>query len=153
MPQSGDHSSVHFPFSIGNAPNVLLETVKHAEDGGSIVLRAHEHMGGKAKADFRIRSVLPIQVCDTVVVLMFTFSTGTYSAEFPILKASIIDILENEIETVAFTMDNDGDQLLRLPFRSYEIKTIKLKLGDKLKRKQKRSGSVSSGGWVKIETE
>jgi alpha-mannosidase len=59
MAQSGDHSSVHFPFSMGNAPNVLLETVKHAEDGGSIVLRAHEHMGGKAKADFRIRCVFP----------------------------------------------------------------------------------------------
>ncbi|KAJ9103142.1 hypothetical protein QFC21_002564 [Naganishia friedmannii] len=129
MARSGDHSSVQFPFSMGNAPNVLLETVKHAEDGGSIVLRAHEHMGGKAKADFRIR------------------------AEFPILKASVIDILENEIETIAFTMDDNGDQIIRLPFRSYEIKTIKLKLGDKLKKKQKRSGSVSSGGWVKIETE
>jgi hypothetical protein len=86
-------------------------------------------------------------------LLTFPFFTVTFSSEFPILKASVIDILENEIETVAFTMDNDGDQIIRLPFRSYEIKTIKLKLGDKLKKKQKRSGSVSSGGWVKIETE
>jgi hypothetical protein len=69
------------------------------------------------------------------------------------LKAAIVDILENEIEALSFTTRNDGDQLIALPFRGYEIKTIKLKLGDKLKRKQKRSGSVSSGGWVRIETD
>ena len=69
------------------------------------------------------------------------------------MKASIVDILENELEAVEFTTRNDGDQLIALPFRSYEIKTLKVKLGEKVKRKHKRSGSVSSGGWVKIETD
>ncbi|KAJ9110122.1 hypothetical protein QFC19_001793 [Naganishia cerealis] len=128
MARSGDHSSVQFPFSAENASNVRLETVKHAEDGHSVILRAHEHMGGKAKAEFRV------------------------SSEFRILKASVVDILENEVETLAFSTDKDGDQLIKLPFRSFEIKTLKLKLGEKTKTKQKRSGSVSSGGWIKIET-
>jgi hypothetical protein len=76
-----------------------------------------------------------------------------FSSEFPVLKASVVDILENDIETLDFFTNNDGDQLIALPFRSYEIKTLKLKIGERLKKKQKRSGSVSSGGWVRIETD
>lgn len=55
MPKGDKDSSVAFPFVVEGATNVLLETVKHAEDGDSIILRAHEHMGGKAKAQIRIR--------------------------------------------------------------------------------------------------
>lgn len=55
MHRGGKDCSVEFPFVVEGAPNVRLETVKHAEDGNSIILRAHEHMGGKAKASFRIR--------------------------------------------------------------------------------------------------
>jgi alpha-mannosidase len=55
MAKADKESVVEFPFVVENATNVLLETVKHAEDGNSIILRAHEHMGGKAKAHFRIR--------------------------------------------------------------------------------------------------
>jgi hypothetical protein len=69
------------------------------------------------------------------------------------LKASIVDILENDIESLDFFTNNDGDQLIALSFRNYEIKTIKLKMGERQKKKPKRSGSVSSGGWVKIETD
>lgn len=57
MAKADKESMVEFPFVVENATNVLLETVKHAEDGNSIILRAHEHMGGKAKAHFRIRYV------------------------------------------------------------------------------------------------
>lgn len=75
------------------------------------------------------------------------------SSEFRVLKAAIVDILENDIESIDFIVNNDGDQVIALPFRSYEIKTVKLKLGERTKKKQKRSGSVSSGGWIKIETD
>ena len=54
MVKADKESSIEFPFAVENASNVLLETVKHAEDGHSIILRAHEHMGGKAKAHIRI---------------------------------------------------------------------------------------------------
>lgn len=55
MAKADKESLVEFPFVVENASNVLLETVKHAEDGHLIILRAHEHMGGKARAHIRIR--------------------------------------------------------------------------------------------------
>lgn len=54
MLKGGKDFSVEFPFVVEGASNVRLETVKHAEDGNFIILRAHEHMGGKARATFRI---------------------------------------------------------------------------------------------------
>ena len=55
MAKADKESMIEFPFVVENASNVLLETVKHAEDGHSIILRAHEHMGGKARAQIRVR--------------------------------------------------------------------------------------------------
>jgi len=37
-------------FTISNAPNVILDTVKRAEDSGEIILRLYEAYGGHAKA-------------------------------------------------------------------------------------------------------
>lgn len=37
-------------FTISNAPNVILDTVKRAEDSDEIILRLYEAYGGHAKA-------------------------------------------------------------------------------------------------------
>jgi len=37
-------------FTISNAPNVILDTVKRAEDSDEIILRLYEAYGGHARA-------------------------------------------------------------------------------------------------------
>lgn len=36
--------------SIGNAPNVVLDTIKKAEDSDAIIIRMYEAYGGHARA-------------------------------------------------------------------------------------------------------
>ncbi|PKY21567.1 hypothetical protein RhiirB3_409571 [Rhizophagus irregularis] len=46
-------------FTISNAPNVILDTVKRAEDSDEIILRLYEAYGGHAKAT--LTSTLPLE--------------------------------------------------------------------------------------------
>ena len=78
-------------------PNIVLDTVKVAEDGsGDIILRLYE---SKKSA-----------VTSNVYV----------NASFE--KAYYCDMLENELEEV-----QEGNEGLSVPFRAFEIKTIRLK--------------------------
>ena len=107
-------------FSIRGAPNVILETIKRGEDDftdsrksirpKTIVLRIYEAFGGHAQAFLRIFGALPI------------------------VKAYETNILEDEgAELNIFRAagdDNTNDVEIKLNFRGFEFKTVKLVLGD-----------------------
>ena len=83
------------PFAAVGAPNVIVESVKPAEDGtDAFVLRLYECEGTKAVADVQIN--------------------------VPVSGAVLTNLLEDEKEALAV---KDGK--LTLAFRPFEIKTVK----------------------------
>lgn len=106
------------PFSVEGARNVFLETVKRGENDTSsetsVVLRLYEAYGGHALAKLNISSHLSIK------------------------KAFVTNLLEDELEELNILRADDTEQtdaVLKLDFRGFEVKTVKLVIG-----KQKESG-------------
>ena len=112
-------SSFKSPFVVEGARNVFLETVKRGDDddfGGkdrkatTVILRLYEAFGGHAQARLRISSRLPV------------------------VKAYITNLLEDEDaddELNIMRVDVDAQttaSVLKLDFRAFEVKTLKLVL-------------------------
>ena len=112
------------PFLVSGAHNVILETVKRGDDddvSGSgpktIVLRLYEAYGGH-----------------TTVRLLISTSVG-------IEKAIITNLLEDDNEDglgFTATAEEEAEQgyshFLKLSFRGFEVKTVKLTLGSGVKK-------------------
>ena len=112
------------PFTVHGAHNVILETVKRGDDdviSGSgpktIVLRLYEAYGGHATVRLLISTLLGVE------------------------KAIITNLLEDDNEdelgftAAAETEANQGySHYLKLSFRGFEVKTVKLTLGPGVKR-------------------
>lgn len=60
-------------------------------------------------------------------------------------KAEIVNIMEDHVETLAVGATESGDATIKLQFRGYEIKTVRLTLDPKAK-----ATTRSSDGWVKL---
>ena len=102
------------PFSIHNAPNVILETIKRSDDekfigkkegeSSVVILRLYEAFGGHAVAQLKIASDVTVS------------------------KASLTNLLEDELETLTVTKPT-GDKpfsLVTVPFRGFQVVTVKL---------------------------
>lgn len=114
----------HAPITVAGAHNVILETVKRGDDddiSGSgpqtIVLRLYEAYGGHA----------------TVRVLI--------SSSVDVEKAIITNLLEDDNEEgLGFTTTTEGElnggysHYIKLSFRGFEVKTVKLTLGCGVKK-------------------
>lgn len=106
------------PFSIRGAPNVVIETVKRGEDDSfektlskqpkTLILRLYEAFGGHAQAFLRVSGMLNVNKA---------FETNLL--EDNLLEQPIFQAHEN---------GDDGDTEMKLDFRGFEIKTIKLVL-------------------------
>ena len=105
------------PFSVRGAPNVVIETVKRGEDDSfsksskqpkTLVLRLYEAFGGHAQAFLRI------------------------SGMFKVSKAFETNLLEDDLseKSIFRAQENseDSDVEIKLEFRGFEFKTIKLVL-------------------------
>lgn len=68
----------------------------------------------------------------------------TSSPNINVKKAELVNILEDSLETLATTQSDDGTSL-KLQFRGYEIKTVRLTLGARPKKIRRQSDC-----WVKI---
>jgi alpha-mannosidase len=100
------------PFTLEGSPNIMLETIKRGENDfdshsflegktKTVILRLHENMGGRG-----------------VVKL---------SSKIHVLKASIVNILEDHVEELDVVTDLAKD-VIDLTFRAFEIKTVMLTL-------------------------
>lgn len=73
------------------------------------------------------------------------------STGLPVAKAEIVNILEDHVEDLKLRSASgpnatNDDAEIRLRFRGYEIKTVRLTLKPGAKPKTRRD----SGGWVKL---
>lgn len=55
------------------------------------------------------------------------------SSDFHVEKATLTNLLEDELDAVHVASDNAGSQSVKLDFRGFEVKTVKLTLGKKEK--------------------
>ena len=115
-------SSMRSLFVVEDAPNVFLETIKRGEDdcvgsgdydweNGStamtVVLRLYEAFGGHTKAQLRIASYLPVS------------------------RAYVANLLEDDGEELDVMRGGATEtcSTLKLEFRGFEVKTVKLVVG------------------------
>ena len=108
------------PFIVRGAANVILETVKRGDDdvftsddlnsakATTIVLRLYEAFGGHAQAFLRI------------------------SDAFKVAKVYASNLLEENVAELNIfrAQDSEDDVEVKLDFRGFEVKTVKLGLGD-----------------------
>ncbi|WOO78143.1 Alpha-mannosidase [Vanrija pseudolonga] len=94
------------PFTVSGARNVTLEAIKRGEDdteaNKSVIIRLFEQFGGAANATLNI-------------------------ANLDFKRAEVVNILEDHIEELEITRDGAGASV-ELPFRGFEIKTVRLTL-------------------------
>ncbi|KAH0580103.1 hypothetical protein H2248_002912 [Termitomyces sp. 'cryptogamus'] len=116
LSQDGDATMTHFysPFTVEGARNVFLETLKRGENDSflnnsgatTIVLRLYEAFGGHAKVMVRIGGHLSIA------------------------KAYLTNLLEDHDDELNISPGEDSTTsgIIRLDFRGFEVKTVKLVL-------------------------
>lgn len=109
-------SKLKSPFVIEEASNVFLETIKRGDDDvlglqeaePTIVLRLYEAYGGHGRANLKVASHVPIR------------------------KAFVTNLLEDDGgEELNIMRTDDSEETgatLRLDFRGFEVKTVKLVL-------------------------
>jgi len=112
--QSESRFSPSFPFRLEGAPNVFLETVKRGEDdfkpkasGVTVILRVYEAFGGHGSVRLHLGRHLGVK------------------------RAYVTNILEDTKGELGLVRTADGSSTLKLEFRGFEVKTIKLVLGSK----------------------
>ena len=110
--QEGSPLTHTSPFRLEGAHNVILETIKRAEDdidlpkkkkrtGSTVILRLYEAYGGHATARLRIASHLEVK------------------------KAWIANLLEDDIRRLTLEKEAE-DTVIPLALRGFELLTIKL---------------------------
>lgn len=113
------------PFSVVGAPNVILETIKRGEDdfdvdpvtrkdNTTVILRLYEAFGGHASARL------------------------VFGRHLSVVKAFETNLLEQEsrdVDIMASDSDSSGGSI-NLEFHGFEVKTVKLVLRSKGKKKE-----------------
>lgn len=108
------------PFMLSGARNVFLETIKRAEDDDftksyaakkTVVLRLYEAFGGHAYVKLTVGNGLVVS------------------------KATLANLLEDSAEELSIASattegGSTGDYEISLKFRAFEVKTVKLVIGD-----------------------
>ncbi|ORX69069.1 hypothetical protein DL89DRAFT_275108 [Linderina pennispora] len=98
--KGGMAGAAHPYFSLSNAPNVVLDTVKAAEDGSSsFVVRMYEAYGGHAKA--------------------------LLTTALPAMKAEIVNILEGHVSDLEWLPHSKSTAI---KFKPFEIVTVKFSI-------------------------
>lgn len=112
------------PFSIEGTANVKLHTVKRGEDdvdgkAKTAVLRLYEHWGGHGE----------VKLSTYVNKKVERTGADQYpSRGLKVRSASIVNVLEDEMEPLEISKLADGDANVDLRFNPFEIKTVKLVL-------------------------
>jgi alpha-mannosidase len=81
---------------LHNAPNVVLDTIKRAEDSNALIIRMYEAYGGRC--------------------------VGRLSSVYPVQAAYLCNILERDQQILAW----DALQGVNIEFKPFKIVTVKL---------------------------
>jgi alpha-mannosidase len=123
------------PFEVHGASNVFLETVKRGDDDKyrlqdseeTVILRLYEAYGGHGQATLKVASHISVR------------------------EAYVTNLLEDEGDQLNILRADDTEHtaaVLKLDFRGFEVKTVKLVIGTK------RSYSAPQGkreSWVTVD--
>jgi alpha-mannosidase len=121
------------PFLVDHTlQNVILETMKRGDDDvctknstdpQTVVLRMYEAYGGAARIKLRI------------------------SSKIRVIKATLTNLLEDDIETLDTLRDDGDDTILQLDFRAFQVVTVKLTVGPP---SASESPATKVEGWIKL---
>ncbi|KAG2744228.1 glycoside hydrolase family 38 protein, partial [Suillus brevipes Sb2] len=109
--QNASHIVPPLPFWLEGAPNIFLETIKRGED------------------DFE-----PNASCTTVILRMYEAFGGHGSVKLhvgehvPVKRAYVTNILEDTKGELGLVSTTGAHSTLKLEFRGFEVKTVKLVL-------------------------
>ncbi|KAF9235409.1 glycoside hydrolase family 38 protein [Melanogaster broomeanus] len=128
------------PISLEGSPNVFLETIKRGEDDDfaadgttkTVVLRLYEAFGGHGTVELQIAPHLHV------------------------VNAYATNLLEDHNAELALAQDAGGPFRLKLDFRGFEVKTVKLVLaGGKFDAAESEDSStaVKRDSWVTVGEE
>ncbi|OZJ02857.1 hypothetical protein BZG36_03218 [Bifiguratus adelaidae] len=107
-------------FKIEDAPNVILETIKKAEDSNDIILRLYEAYGGHAKA--RLISSLPVESVQLCNILEEDLSFVPYVTLNPMKNFN--DDVYNTLSPMP-----DEEEGAVIAFDPFQVVTVRLKIG------------------------
>ncbi|OCF58446.1 alpha-mannosidase [Kwoniella mangroviensis CBS 10435] len=152
------------PFKLQNAPNVMLETIKRGEDDEfsshktdgkkTIVLRLYEHLGGHARAVLKVTglNIVKAEVVNILEDHLETLKIHSRSEEHILTSTEEADEEESCGDKKKRPPKDDGSSAIKLSFRGYEIKTVRLTIEDSHHKDKdgKRERRESECSWVKI---
>lgn len=99
------------PFWLEGAPNIFLETIKRGEDdfepnasGTTVILRMYEAFGGHGSVKLHVGEHVPVK------------------------RAYVTNILEDTKGELGLVSTTGAHSTLKLKFRGFEVKTVKLVL-------------------------
>ncbi|KIK72580.1 glycoside hydrolase family 38 protein [Paxillus rubicundulus Ve08.2h10] len=119
------------PFWLEGSPNVFLETIKRGEDDDfgvngttkTVVLRLYEAFGGHGRVELRV------------------------ARDVHVVNAYATNLLEDHKAELALAQGANRDFILKLDFRGFEVKTVKLVLSGE---KSDSLTTVKCDNWVTI---
>jgi alpha-mannosidase len=132
-----DSISHCFPqFRIDNAPSVVLETIKKAEDSNDIIIRMFEAYGGHARARL-IRYM-------TYLIYLHSILTTIYYSSKVITKAIKCNILEDYMEDIPVNSLSTLDRTFSTNLRVLDDDVLEL-------QQQEQERYLNEGLLVKIK--
>ncbi|KIJ07646.1 glycoside hydrolase family 38 protein [Paxillus involutus ATCC 200175] len=119
------------PFWLEGSSNVFLETIKRGEDDDfgvngttkTVVLRLYEAFGGHGRVELRV------------------------ARDVPVVNAYTTNLLEDHKSELALAQGANRDFILKLDFRGFEVKTVKLVLAG---GKSDSLTAVKCDSWVTV---
>jgi alpha-mannosidase len=134
--QHASHVVPSLPFWLEGAPNIILETIKRGEDdfepnasSTTVILRLYEAFGGHGSVKLHVGKQVPVK------------------------RAYVTNILEDTKGELGLVSTTGQHSTLKLEFRSFEVKTVKLELETESDILDISPISSKRDSWVTIDEE
>lgn len=134
--QHASHVVPSLPFWLEGAPNIILETIKRGEDdfepnasSTTVILRLYEAFGGHGSVKLHVGKQVPVK------------------------RAYVTNILEDTKGELGLVSTTGQHSTLKLEFRSFEVKTVKLELETESDILDISPTSSKRDSWVTIDEE
>ncbi|CAO3640016.1 unnamed protein product [Cunninghamella blakesleeana] len=117
-------------FRVENAPNVILDTIKKAEDSDDIIIRLYEAYGGHARARFHcslpMKSICSCNILEDELETIYLMTNDAKGAERTFSKN--LRVLDDEISYLQHeARKKQQAEGALLQFKPFQIMTLKIK--------------------------